>query len=196
MAEWSKAPVLKTGEASVSVGSNPTPSATHSRPPGCRISDSRFRIPRPSGHPLVTAGHRGHRPRVTAGSAIGRWAHRNQRTEANARAGARHRRNRSAAPGRHICDGARHRHVEGAGEDYRLRPTAYCPPPHTFTLDPAGRTIPLPEPERCWSGRSGLPAKQLSGATWTAGSNPALSANPLTAESRRVFFGVRPWQLL
>ena len=30
MAEWSKAPVLKTGEASVSVGSNPTPSASNS----------------------------------------------------------------------------------------------------------------------------------------------------------------------
>ena len=33
-----------------------------------------------------------------------------------------------------------------------------------------------PGAERCWSGRSGLPAKQLSGVTWTAGSNPALSA--------------------
>ncbi len=29
---------------------------------------------RPYGHPLVTAGHRGHRPRVTSGSATGRWA--------------------------------------------------------------------------------------------------------------------------
>ena len=28
MAEWSKAPVLKTGEVHASVGSNPTPSAT------------------------------------------------------------------------------------------------------------------------------------------------------------------------
>ncbi len=28
---------------------------------------------RPYGHPLVTAGHRGHRPRVTSGSAMGRW---------------------------------------------------------------------------------------------------------------------------
>ncbi len=28
---------------------------------------------RPYGHPLVTAGHRGHRPRVTSGSATGRW---------------------------------------------------------------------------------------------------------------------------
>ncbi len=39
---------------------------------------------RPYGHPLVTAGHRGHRPRVTSGSAMGRWARRNQRIEANA----------------------------------------------------------------------------------------------------------------
>ncbi len=37
--------------------------------------------------------------------------------------------------------------------------------------------------ERCWSGRSGLPAKQLSGVTWTAGSNPALSA--ITGSHRR-----------
>ena len=29
MAEWSKAPVLKTGEVHASVGSNPTPSAIH-----------------------------------------------------------------------------------------------------------------------------------------------------------------------
>ncbi len=30
MAEWSKAPVLKTGEVHASVGSNPTPSASNS----------------------------------------------------------------------------------------------------------------------------------------------------------------------
>jgi hypothetical protein len=30
MAEWSKAPVLKTGEVHASVGSNPTPSAINS----------------------------------------------------------------------------------------------------------------------------------------------------------------------
>ncbi len=30
MAEWSKAPVLKTGEVHASVGSNPTPSAIRS----------------------------------------------------------------------------------------------------------------------------------------------------------------------
>ena len=50
---------------------------------------------------------------------------------------------------------------------------------------PADRTLqrsawcvqyPSLSAERCWSGRSGLPAKQLSGVTWTAGSNPALSA--------------------
>ncbi len=31
VAEWSNAPVLKTGEAQVSVGSNPTPSAKNLR---------------------------------------------------------------------------------------------------------------------------------------------------------------------
>ena len=39
---------------------------------------------RPYGHPLVTAGHRGHRPRVTTGSASGRWPRRSQLIEANA----------------------------------------------------------------------------------------------------------------
>ena len=33
MAEWSKAPVLKTGEVHASVGSNPTPSAIVQRSP-------------------------------------------------------------------------------------------------------------------------------------------------------------------
>ena len=35
MAEWTKAPVLKTGEAQASVGSNPTPSASASKPRPC-----------------------------------------------------------------------------------------------------------------------------------------------------------------
>ena len=51
-------------------------------------------------------------------------------------------------------------------------------------------------PERCWSGRSGLPAKQLSGVTWTGGSNPPLSAKlpgrDPAANDPAVFFGGHP----
>ena len=41
MAEWSKAPVLKTGEVHASVGSNPTPSAI-------------FPCPSPNKDPLIS----------------------------------------------------------------------------------------------------------------------------------------------